>query len=149
MGDLFIGGDALRFYLTGAAATGGYQPVPWDSLGGYRSTIGFNHNTVDRRNAIEGVEIQSARGNAAGVATIKSLDAGTLAYDPPGDTEGEAVAIAYNEAKILYGNDTDNFIRVRRFKSVDLAGTESNTLMNMSNSWMDPAVKPRDDSILC
>jgi len=136
MADTTTRADALGIYLTGAEADGGDQADPDASLGGYRSS---------ERAAAVGIDVQSAsahlrfqRGGGAvvpGAAHVEAVAAGSVAWTPPGGAQGEAVAIAEGETKVLEGGDSPGaFLLVARVGTASLSGTTVLALVNPLNN---------------
>jgi hypothetical protein len=122
--------DSLRLYLTGAASDGGAQADPNASLGNYRSSTleaFFSHVVT---NPISNITIDFISGaHTEGDGTIEAITPDSLAWTPPGGTQGTAVAIANGETKILEGNGAPaQYVRVTRTSVAALSGTETVTL---------------------
>ena len=101
--------DSLRWFLTGAASDGGAQTDPDACVGNYRSStrvgsLGFRVGLPAPRNVrIDYIEGASGEGSA----TVRATATGSLAFTPPGGTEGAAVAIANGEMKLLEAGDAE------------------------------------------
>lgn len=112
------GGQALSFWLTGAAEDNGTQPTQINSLGGYRSSteasrVGFLLNG----NGIRGVHVRQASGkNGEGNGNIIASSSTTLRYTAPNSTtQGPAVSVPENWYATLYdGQDSSKWVRVYR-----------------------------------
>ncbi len=122
--------DSLRLYLTGAASDGGAQIDPDASLGNYRSSTLEEFFTNFISNPISNITVDFISGaHAEGDGSIEAITADTLAWTPPGGSQGAAVSIANGETKILEGNGVPGqFIRVTRTSADSLAGTATVTL---------------------
>ena len=117
--------DALRVYLTGAVSDGGAQADPDLSLGNYRSSSLALALGVEVRRPIPGVQVDFVAGaNGAGIGSLAAVDADRLAWTPPDGDQGEPVAIADGETKVLEADgDPDAYVRVTRSGAADLSGT--------------------------
>lgn len=113
--------DAVGLYLSGELGddTGGTVA---GALGGYRMPV-----EVKQLDAlIEGIAptlvIEQIGGmQGVGEATVRAVDADTLAYTPAGLTvEGSMAAIADGESILLEGAAANNYIRIRRDGDDDL-----------------------------
>ena len=121
--------DALRLFLTGATTDGAEQTAHALSLGGYTSSVEASGLGIFQTDAILGVTIDLAVAeNGAGVGTLAAVGTGSLAWTPPGGSQGSEVAIADGETKVITGVDPSKFIRVTRFSADDLFGTATVTL---------------------
>lgn len=125
MAELLTRADSIRAYLTGAASDGGAQTDPNLSLGNYRSSTEATAISHSVTNPISNVTIDFISGtNGAGSGTLTALTADTLAWTPPGDTQGAAVSIANGESKILEGGTNKaKYVRVSRTSATALSGT--------------------------
>jgi hypothetical protein len=138
MADQYTGADAVRVYLTGAAADGGAQADPALSLGKYRSSTRLDSLGVSVAGGPANVTIVFAAGlNGIGAGTMKTKTVNSLSWTPPGDAEGAAVTIANGETKVLPGSTADMFIAVTRTSAVDLAGDATVTLTDVFNNVWD------------
>lgn len=117
--------DSLRLYFTGAGSDGGSQTDPDASLGDYRSSTLCTFLDADITNPISNVTVNHVGGaNGEGTGYIEALTVNTLAWTPPGGTQGDAVTIANGETKILEGSGApEKFVRVSRTSATDLSGT--------------------------
>lgn len=122
--------DALRFYLSGAESDGADQPIQALSLGGFRSSVPASGYGFSIDSPIPGVRVDlvSAQ-NGVGSGALVAVDADTLAWTPPGSTQGAEVAIAIGETKILEGSTASRYIRVTRTSASDLEGTATITTL--------------------
>jgi hypothetical protein len=117
--------DSLRMYLTGATSDGGAQTDPDASLGNYRSSTLETFFDVDITNPISNVtvdHVSGAHAEGSGSLTTKTVD--SLAWTPPGGSEGPEVTILNGETKVLEGSGVPGqFIRVTRTSATALSGT--------------------------
>ena len=122
--------DSIRFYLTGASSDGGAQTDPNAALGNFRSSTLMTFHDAVVTNPISNITIDHISGaNAEGAGTITAKTTGSLAWTPPGGTEGPEVAIANGETKILEGGGApEQFVRVTRTDALDLTGAATLTL---------------------
>lgn len=121
--DLATAHDALRLHLSGAHEDGGAQSRHCLSLGGYRSATEADGLGVNISHPIPAVRIDyAAPANGEGVGALTAVGAGTLAWTPPGGAQGETVAIAEDETKLLPGGDAEKYIRVTRSTANGLEG---------------------------
>lgn len=127
--------DSLRLYLTGASSDGGAQTDPDASLGNYRSSTLCTFLAQSITNPITNVTVDFvAGGNGTGAGSLTAVTVDSLAWTPPGGSQGAAVSIANGETKILEGSgDTGAFIRVSRTSADDLSGTATVTLSDEYN----------------
>jgi hypothetical protein len=128
--------DSVRAYLTGASSDGGAQASPNASLGNYRSSTLIEFLSDEITNPISNVTIDHISGaNGEGAGTLTATGNDTLAWTPPGGTQGDSVTIANGETKILEGGggETEKFIRVSRTTADNLTGTATVTLSDVFN----------------
>ncbi len=124
MAEPATGSDRMRIYLTGASGDGGSQPRPADSLGGYRSSTREQPLGVHLSQPIAGIRIDHAAGaNGAGTGYLRAVTPHSLSWAAPGGKEGQAVAIANGETKLLTGHSPDKHLLVTRALGVSLRGT--------------------------
>lgn len=115
--------DSLRLYLTGALSVGAAQPHHSLSLGGLRSgeELGLGH---ELRNPISGLVVDFVSvSNGIGAGALAVISASSIAWTPPGGTQGAAVTISNGETKIIEGDTVNKYIRVTRNSATDLGGT--------------------------
>jgi hypothetical protein len=92
-----------------------------------------------------------AGSNGTGTGTLAATGTDTLAWTPPGGTQGAAVTILNGETKILEGGGTggaNKYVRVTRTSAAVLSGTATVTLAevfgNERSAWTtSPAPRPR------
>lgn len=122
--------DSIRVYLTGAASDGGAQADPDLSFGNYRSSTLAEYLDNVVTNPIANVTIDHVSGaNGEGAGTVTAVSTSTLAWTPPGGSQGPAVSIADGETKILEGlGAPGKFVRVTRTSATDLSGAATCTL---------------------
>src|SRR5688572_24900429 len=117
MPDAMTRADALRLYLSGAASDGGAQADPNAALGNYRSSTEVEVLAATITSPIANVTVDYVAGaNGTGSGSLAATGADTLAWTPPGGTQGTAVTILNGETKILEGGSSaaNKFIRVTR-----------------------------------
>jgi hypothetical protein len=128
--------DSIRLYLTGAASDGGAQSSDNAALGNYRSSteVQVLGNTIT--SPIANVTINYVAGaNGTGAGSLAATGVDTLAWTPPGGTQGAAVTILNGETKILEGgSDSNKYIRVTRTSATNLTGTATVTIANVFNN---------------
>lgn len=126
MSDVHTRGDALHVYLSGAASDGGSQPTPDLSLGAYRSSTESQPLGIICTSLPANLTVDFASGeNGAGAGTLTVKGVSSIAYTPPGGTEGDTVTIANGETKVCEGGGTagkNKFIRVTRTSAADITG---------------------------
>ncbi len=106
MADQNTGADALGQYLTGAGSDGASQPDPDASLGNYRAAERLDPLGVLMAQGPPGLRIERVSGyNGVGAASLVAAGADAVAWRPPDDTEGEAIAIADGETRQVAGAD--------------------------------------------
>ena len=116
--------DALRLYLSGAETDGAEQPIHALSLGGFRSSIEASGLGISINNPIPGVQVDLvAAENGAGSGALVAVSVDSLAWTPPGSTQGAAVEIANGETKVITGAAASDYVRVTRTSADDLRGT--------------------------
>lgn len=134
--------DALSMYLTGAAGAGGVQADPDLSLGGHRSSSRAGTLGYLLSGSLPGVRIDYAAGeNGSGIGALDAAGVDELVWTPPGGTQGDPVAIADGEQKLLEGGDGDasKFILVTRTSAEDLAGGYTVELLPVFNDVIGSA----------
>lgn len=131
--------DALRWYLTGAASDGGAQADPDAALGNYRSSTRYGSMGFRAKGGTTNVTIEFVAGaNGLGTGRIRAASTSTLAWTPPGGTEGTAVTIANGQTRVLEGDgDNDAFVVVTRDTTADLLGTTNVTCTDVFNGLWD------------
>ena len=136
MGAENTGQDVLRMYLTGAPSDGGAQVAHSASMGGFRSSTQFQGLGHKVSQLIPNITLDHvADANGEGIGTITAIDENTLAWTPPGGTQGTGVAVANGETKVLEGGtDSKKYVRVSRTSTDDLAGQTSVTLEICENT---------------
>jgi hypothetical protein len=82
---------------------------------------GYNRAAFESEAGFTIVAVSPA--NEVGNGTLTAKSTGSLAYTPPGGSEGATVAIANGETKVLPGNDTSMYLVVTRDTATDLSGT--------------------------
>jgi len=115
--------DALRLYLTGASSVGAAQPYHSHSLGGLRSSeeLGLGHDLV---NPISGIVVDFVSyQNGVGSGALTAISASSIAWTPPGSTQGAVITIANGETKVVEGSTLSQYVRVTRNSATDLGGT--------------------------
>jgi hypothetical protein len=128
--------DSVRAYLTGASSDGGAQTDPDASLGNYRSSTLCEFLDSEITNAISNVTVDFISGaNGEGAGTLTATGNDSLAWTPPGGSQGDAVTIANGETKILEGGSSspEKYIRVSRTSADNLTGTATVTLSDVFN----------------
>jgi hypothetical protein len=128
--------DSLRLYLTGAASDGAAQTDPDASLGDYRSSSLEEFFTDTITNPISNVTVDFVSGaHSEGDGTLTATGNDSLAWTPPGGSQGAAVSIANGETKILEGSGVPGqFIRVTRTSTDNLTGAATVTLAKSYNN---------------
>jgi len=130
--------DAIRLYLTGAASDGGSQSDPHASLGKYRSSTRLDSLGVEVSGGPGNITIVFASAeNGTGTGTLATKSTSSMAWTPPGGSEGATVTIANGETKVFPGNDTDKFVVAQRTSADDLSGDMTVTLSNIYNNLWD------------
>lgn len=121
--------DSIRVYYTGAGSDGGAQTDPDACLGNYRSSTLATFLDSVITNPISNVTVDHIGGaNGEGAGSLEAVTTGSLAWTPPGGSQGAAVAIANGETKILEGSGApEKFVRVSRTSATDLSGTATVT----------------------
>jgi hypothetical protein len=138
MAEQYTLADAVRIYLTGAAADGAAQAHPPHSHGKYRSSTRLDSLGVSVVGGPANVTIVFAAGlNGPGAGTMKTKTVNSLSWTAPGDAEGATVTIANGETKMLPSSTTDKFVIVTRTSAVDLAGDATVTLADVFNNLWD------------
>lgn len=122
--------DSIRLYLTGAGSDGGAQTDPDAALGNYRSSTLCEFFDAVVTSAIANVDLDFVSGaHSEGAGTLTAVTTDSLAWTPPGGTQGPAVSIADAETKILEGGGAPaQFIRVTRTSTSNLTGAATITL---------------------
>jgi hypothetical protein len=135
MPELTTHADSLRMFLTGAGSDGGSQSSDALSLGNYRSSTELVSLGQVITSPISNVTVDFVGyENGTGAGTLTAIDANTLAWTPPGGSQGAGVAIANGESKLLEGANVNQFIRVTRTSATGLTGTATVTLSNVFNN---------------
>lgn len=137
MPEQFTHGDALRFYLTGAASDGGAQADPNLSLGKFRSSTEELPLSWVITGGIAGITVEFVSGaNGTGAGTLTATGSSEVKWTPPGGTQGAAVSIANGETKIIEAGASafDKFVRVTRTSAGALSGTATLTLSVAMNN---------------
>lgn len=127
--------DSVRVYGTGASSDGGTQASADASLGNYRSSreVGVLAATIS--SPISNVTVDYIAGaNGTGTGTLTATGSDTLAWTPPGGTQGAAVTILNGETKILEGSDLNQFVRVTRTSATALSGTATLAIVDVYNN---------------
>ncbi len=133
--DVTAAHDALGCYLTGAESDGGDQSAHCLSLGGYRSASEANGLGVRVRSAIAGVEIDfAAPANGEGIGSRDVLTSNTLAWTPPGGTQGSPTTLSPNTTVLLPGGDPEKYLRVTRTSNTALVGSSTVVLTQCRNT---------------
>jgi len=120
-------GDSVRLYLTGAGSDGGAQIDPDASLGNYRSSTAAQYFDVNITNPISNITVDFVSGaHTEGTGSLRAVTGDTLAWTPPGGSEGSPVSIADGETKIIEGSGSPaEFVRVTRTSATSLSGNAS------------------------
>lgn len=127
--------DSVRTYLTGAASNGGAQADHNAALGNYRSSSEIGVLSATITSPIANVTVDYIAGaNGTGTGTLTATGSDTLAWTPPGGTQGAAVTILNGETKIIEGSDLNKFVRVTRTSATALAGTASLAIVDVYNN---------------
>ena len=130
--------DSLRAYLTGAAADGGAQADHNAALGNFRSSTEVAVLGTVIASPIANVTVLYVAGsNGTGDGFLAATGTDTLAWTPPGGTQGPAVTILNGETKILEGGGTggaNKYVRVTRTTAAALSGTATVTLAEVLNN---------------
>lgn len=132
--------DSVRRFLSGATSDGGVQTDPDAALGNFRSATQITELTFSVTSPISDVTVEWASGNnSEGAGTLTAIDSTTLAWTPPGGSQGPSVAIANGETKILEGGGgaLDSYLRVSRTSATALTGAATVTLSYALNSLFD------------
>lgn len=116
------GRDSLRIEYSGAASDGATQYDPDLCLGGFRSSqdveravFAVTHETM------QALRIERVYGGTTGRAVIAAVDADTVRYLAPGDTDyGADVALTAGTAAVLVGDTATEQVRVIRVGTGDL-----------------------------
>lgn len=125
--------DALGIYLTGGAS----NSDPDASLGGVRSTIEARQLGAIISLPVAPVIVESVLGSSGeGEAQIRGDKNGNLYWTAPGEDEGDAIAIADGESKLLLGSDEDKGVRVTRDGTATLLGAMALDLKYIFNGWL-------------
>lgn len=131
-------GDALRWYLTGAASDGGAQADPAASLGGYRSSTEANRVGILTTFAINGLTIgQASRANGTdGSSGAVNVAAGNrLRYVGPDGSGGPISPLANGETWTLRdGTDPNKWVRATRASASNLVGAAGFEFEELFNS---------------
>ena len=126
MPDEYESAGCIRIYLTGAASDGGAQANPDAALGNYRSSTEITQLGVTVTDCPANITVDQAggaNGTGDGTLTVKSVN--SLAWTPPGGTEGATVTIANGETKTLEGGGDGNngqLLIVSRTSADDITG---------------------------
>jgi hypothetical protein len=130
--------DSLGVYGTGAGADGGTQADPNLSLGGYRSSREVAVLGATLTSPIANVTLNYVSGaNGTGSGTLGATGTDTLAWTPPGGTQGPAVTVLNGETKILEGGGAggaNKYVRVTRTSAAALSGTATVDLSEVYNN---------------
>src|SRR4051812_37429689 len=103
--------DSLRLYLTGAASNGGAQTDHNAAFGNYRSATEVAVLGATVTSPISNITINYVAGaNSTGTGSLTATGSDTLAWTPPGGTQGSAVTILNGETKIVEGGDTNRYL---------------------------------------
>jgi hypothetical protein len=137
MAEIKTGGDAIRWYLTGASSDGGAQTNPNLSLGKNRAATQTGGLGITVSGGPANITVSFASGaNGEGAGSVSSETTGSLAWTPPGGSKGNAVTIANGETKQLVGGGShpEQFIIVSRTSATNLTGTATVTLADEYNA---------------
>ena len=135
MADEKTNADSLRVYLTGAAADGGAQADPDASLGKYRSSTEVEQLAATVTNPIANITIDYISGNnGTGAGSLQAVTADTIAWYAPGESNGDVIAIANGETKVVESDTTSKYVRVTRTSADAMSGTATVTLANVTNN---------------
>ena len=129
--------DSIRVYLSGAPSDGGAQTDPNLSLGKFRSSTLSTFLGQTITNPITNITVNFVAGaNGVGAGTITATGNDTLAWTPPGGSQGANVTILNGETKILEGGGgaTGKYVRVTRNDAVAMTGTATVTLADQFNN---------------
>lgn len=138
MADVYTEADAIRVYLTGAASDGGAQADPDASLGKYRSSTRLDSLGVEVSGGPSNITVVFASAdNGTGDGTLTTKSADSMAWTPPGGSEGATVTIANGETKQFPGSDDDAFVVVSRTSADALSGNATLTLSDAFNNLWD------------
>ena len=122
------GGDALRWYLTGAASDGGSQAAQTASLGNYRSSSEAERCGIEPTIGAAGLSVELAAGANYQVSgssvppvegltgTVDAVDVEQVRYTGPGSSvPGAAVQVSAGESVMAAdGADRSQWVRVTR-----------------------------------
>lgn len=131
MTDVNTRADSIIAFLSGASSDGATQTDPDLSLGNFRSSTEVGEMSVSVTSPIVDLNVDSASSNnAEGAGTLTALDANTIAWTPPGGSQGPAVAILNGETKIVEGGGGNlaEYITVSRTSATALTGAATVTL---------------------
>ena len=127
--------EYLSWYTTGASDVGRSQRSQAASLGGNRSSTEAKLMTWECRDPMVGVEILAVSAlNGRGNGSLAAVTESTLSWTPPGGTEGTAVTLASGDESLLFGFDTDAWIRVRRISTIPMSGAHSVQCLDIYNN---------------
>lgn len=131
--------DGLRAYLTGAASDGAAQTNPDASLGRYRAGSAVAEVGYSISSPIANIDVDFvASDNGPGAGTLTATGSDTVAWTPPGGSQGASVTILDGETKIIEGGGGElaKYARVSRTSATALTGTATVTIADtLNNVW--------------
>ena len=135
LGSTDLSVDYLSWYTTGASAVGRSQRSQSASLGGNRSSTEAKSMTWECRDPMIGVEILAVSAlNGRGHGSLAAVTESTLSWTPPGGTEGTAVTLASGDEAMLFGFNSDAWIRVRRISTIPMSGAHAVQCLDVYNN---------------
>ena len=129
--------DSLRVHLSGASSHDGAQTDPVASIGNYRSSTEAEMLAISTASLPANLTVDFAAGaNGVGSGSLACPTADTIAWTPPGGSQGPAVTILNGETKVVEGGggDLGKYLRVSRTSAAALAGTATVTLADVVNN---------------